>query len=217
MRVSRLIVTLAATAVLAVTGAAVAPGASATTHRAAHHPLGTTSLASVLTSDGNRFDRNSRDYDIVTEAVLAVLAAKPASPVGVLADGTTPVTAFIPNDQAFRLLVKDLTGRTLRSEKAVFEAVAGLGIDTVETVLLYHVVPGATITRRAALRSDGAALTTAQGGTVTVDVRGCRRPRVTLIDQDRNDRNPRVVQFDINRGNRQIAHGVDRVLRPIDL
>lgn len=218
MRVSRLIVTLAATAVLAVTGAAVAPGASATTHRATgHHPLGTTSLASVLTSDGNRFDRNSRDYDIVTEAVLAVLAAKPGSPVGVLADGTTPVTAFIPDDQAFRLLVKDLTGKTVRSEKAVFEAVAGLGIDTVETVLLYHVVPGATITRRAALRSDGAALTTAQGGTVTVDVKGCWYPRVTLIDQDRNDRNPRVVQFDINRGNRQIAHGVDRVLRPLDL
>jgi fasciclin domain-containing protein len=215
MRVPRLLVALAATAVLAVTGAAVAPGASATTQH--HHQLGTKSLAAVLTSDGNQFDRNSRDYDIVTEAVLAVLAAKPGSPVGVLADGSTPVTAFLPNDQAFRLLVKDLTGKTVRSEKGVFEAVAGLGIDTVETVLLYHVVPGATITKRAALRSDGAALTTAQGGTVTVDVRGCWFPRVTLIDQDRNDRNPRVVRFDINRGNLQIAHGVDRVLRPIDL
>ena len=32
--------------------------------------LGDRSLAAVLTSDGNRFDRNWYDYDIVTEAVL---------------------------------------------------------------------------------------------------------------------------------------------------
>jgi uncharacterized surface protein with fasciclin (FAS1) repeats len=214
MRVPRLVVALAATAALAVTGTALAPGASAATR---HHPLGTRSLATVLTSDGNQFDHNSRDYDIVTEAVLAVLAAKPTSPVAVLADGTTPVTAFIPTDAAFRKLVKDLTGRNLRSEKAVFNAVAGLGIDTVETVLLYHVIPGATITRRAALRADGVALTTAQGGTVTVDVKCWFHPRVTLVDHDPNARNATVVQFDINRGNRQIAHGVDRVLRPLDL
>jgi uncharacterized surface protein with fasciclin (FAS1) repeats len=115
------------------------------------------------------------------------------------------------------MLVKDLTGKNVRSEKKVFAAVAGLGIDTVETVLLYHVVPGATITKRDALAADGAALTTAQGGTVTVDVT-CGRPhRVKLIDQDHNARNARVVAFNLNKGNRQIAHGVDRVLRPIDL
>jgi uncharacterized surface protein with fasciclin (FAS1) repeats len=175
----------------------------------------------VLTSDGNTFDRNSKDYDIVTQAVLAVLAAKPKSAVGVLTDGKTPVTAFIPDDQAFRILVKDLTGKRITSEKGVFNAVAGLGIDTVETVLLYHVVPGATITKKAALRADGAALTTAQGGTVTVHV--TPRPGwrhhvgVSLIDKDPNARNPRVVAFDINKGNLQIAHGVNRVLRPVDL
>jgi hypothetical protein len=36
---------------------------------------GERSLATVLTSDGNRFDHNRRDFDIVTEAVLAVLDA----------------------------------------------------------------------------------------------------------------------------------------------
>ena len=45
--------------------------------------LGERSLAAVLTSDGNQFDRNWYDYDIVTEAVLAVLAAKPGSAVKV--------------------------------------------------------------------------------------------------------------------------------------
>ena len=43
------------------------------------------------------------------------------------------------------------------------------------------------------------------------------RHRVYLIDADRNDRNPRVVKFDINEGDRQIAHAIDRVLRPVDL
>jgi uncharacterized surface protein with fasciclin (FAS1) repeats len=216
MRLPRLVIALAAVAAMAVTGTALAPSASATTGHH-HHPLGTTSLAAVLTSDGNTFDHNPYDYDIVTQAVLAVLAAKPASPVGVLTDGTTPVTAFIPTDQAFRRLVKDLTGKYVRSESAVFDAVAGLGIDTVETVLLYHVVPGATITKRMALQSDGVGLTTAQGGTVTVDVRCSWWPTVYLIDKDPDARNARVVQFDINKGNRQIAHGVNRVLRPVDL
>ena len=43
--------------------------------------------------------------------------------------------------------------------------------------------------------------------------------RITLVDQDRNDRDARVVlkAIDINKGNKQVAHGIDRVLRPIDL
>ena len=47
---------------------------------------GTKPLSEVLV-DANQFDSNGRDYDIVTEAVLAVLTAKPASPVSVLTDG----------------------------------------------------------------------------------------------------------------------------------
>ena len=115
------------------------------------------------------------------------------------------------------MLVKDLTGRLVARESAVFDAVAGLGIDTVETVLLYHVVPGATITKRRVLRADGARLTTAQGGTIAVRV-PCRRfPLVVLRDADRDDANPVVRRFDLNRGNAQVAHGITRVLRPVDL
>ena len=178
--------------------------------------LGTRSLAQVLTRDTGGFDRNGRDFDVVTAAVLAVLEAKPGSAVGVLTDGTKPVTAFLPNDTAFRLLARDVTGsRSLPSESAAFAAVAGLGIDTVEAVLLYHVVPGATIDRRAALRSDGARLTTAAGSRITVDV-WCGW-LVKLVDADTNDRNPRVVKFNVNKGNRQIAHVIDPVLRPVEL
>ena len=48
---------------------------------------------------------------------------------------------------------------------------AGAGVDTIESVLLYHVVPGATIDKRAAFRSDNARLTTAAGSKIKVDVR----------------------------------------------
>ena len=179
--------------------------------------LGQKSLAAVLTSGKVGFDHNARDFDILTAAVLAVLKAKPTSAVSVLTDGSVPLTAFLPTDSAFRRLVGSVTGKYYRSEKRVFAAVAGLGIDTVEAVLLYHVVPGATITARKALKANGVVLTTAQGG--TIGVRVTRGPRIELKDKDLNSRNPRVLLYltNINYGNRQIAHGINRVLRPIDL
>ncbi len=214
MKLRRLGVTAA---VLGLAAATVAPAASASASTPA--PLGTRSLATVLLSDGNKFDRNWHDYDIVTEAVLAVLAAKPSSPVGLLTDGTVPLTAFLPNDRAFQVLVRDLTGSWPRSEQATFDAVASLGIDTVETVLLYHVVPGATITKKAAGKANGAVLTTAQGGTFRVKVYNRHVPIIELRDQDPNDVNPFLNPraLDINKGNRQIAHGIVFVLRPADL
>jgi len=214
MKLRRLGVTAA---VLGLAAATVAPTASASASTPA--PLGTRSLASVLLSDGNQFDRNWYDYDIVTEAVLTVLANKPNSPVKVLTDGTVPLTAFLPNDRAFQVLVRDLTGTWPRTEQATFQAVASLGVDTVETVLLYHVVPGATITKKAAVKANGAVLTTAQGGTFTVKVYNKYLPIIELRDQDPNDVNPFLNPraLDINKGNRQIAHGIVFVLRPADL
>ena len=188
-----------------------APPASAHTSSS-----GNRSLASVLAKDGSGFDHNWNDFDIVDNAVQAVLKAKPDSDVKVLADGKTRVTAFLPTDRAFRLLVKDLTGTSYRSEKQVFTVVASLGIDTVEAVLLYHVVPGSTITYRTALKSNGAMLATAlPGASITVKVRYC--VFVQLSDADPDDANPYVVRADLNKGNRQIAHGIDRVLRPVNL
>lgn len=193
---------------------ATAPAASA------QAAPGETSLAAVLTSDNNQFDGNPEDFDIVTEAALAVVGAKPDSPVALLADGTKRLTVFAPTDQAFRLLVKDLTGETIRSEKKIFESLVELaGVDTIETVLLYHVVPGKTLTSGKVLRADGARLMTAAGETVKVDIRKKPSLRITLKDKDKDDRNPRVIlaALDLNKGNKQVAHGIDRVLRPINL
>lgn len=69
-------------------------------------------------------------------------------------------------------VVGDLTGHWYRSESKVFDAlVAAVGVDTVEAVLLYHVVPGATVTKKDAVKADGAVLQTAlPGASFTVDV-----------------------------------------------
>ena len=146
----------------------------------------------MLGADGTHFDHNWHDFDIVEKAVLTVLDAKPDSPVGVLAQGKKRLTAFIPTDAAFRRLVDQLTGKTPHTEKATFEAVASVAdVDTLETILLYHVVPGATITSRQAAKADGAKLKTAEGKTIRVNVKG--NGAIRLQDQDKNARNARVI------------------------
>lgn len=178
------------------------------------------SLATVLAADGSGFDHNWNDFDILDNAVTAVLAAKPNSPVKVLADGNTRLTAFLPTDRAFRRLVTDLTGKRPHTERGTFKKLAATaGIDTIETVLLYHVVPGATITYGQARKADGASLKTAAGLTVGVNVRRHGHGRVALVDKDRNDANPVILRAgkNVNKGNLQIGHAINRVLRPINL
>ncbi|MBL8930697.1 MAG: fasciclin domain-containing protein [Kineosporiaceae bacterium] len=200
---------------LAAPAQAAAPSAPASSH-------GSRSLAAVLTSDGNQFDHNWHDYDIVTEAALAVLKAKPNSPVKVITDGKTPITVFAPNDRAFRRLATDLFHKHYRSEKAVFTDLATkVGVDTIENVLLYHVVPGKTITAKQALGlpRNAAVATALPGASFRVHVRDRHPVTVELKDNDRNDTNPYLLrtQLDLNKGNKQIAHGINRVLRPVDL
>ncbi|MFN8169405.1 MAG: fasciclin domain-containing protein [Candidatus Nanopelagicales bacterium] len=215
-----------AAAALAATGVALAPASSAAPAPAAKAAAptvvaaetGTRSLAAVLTANGGgTLDKNWKDYDIVTKAVVTVLTAKPSSPVSALTDGSVALTAFIPNDRAFQVLVQSLTGKKPKTEKATFKAVAKLGVNTIETVLLYHVVVGPAIDSSAALKANGAKLKTAAGLNLTVKV--TKKPAIILIDKDRNARNARVIlsQVDINKGNAQIAHGIDRVLRPVNL
>ena len=198
---------------------ALAAGAAVATAPAGTAATGNRSLAAVLTSDGNRFDRNRGDFDIATQAVLAVLEAKPGSAVGLLTKGRQRATAFVPTDQAFRVLAYDLTGTWFTRERPLFAAVAGLGIDTIETVLLYHVVAGATLNSSKVLAADGAAVATAQGGSVTVDVLNPNTGLVRVADLDPDDVDAVTVPrlLDINRGNKQIAHGIGYVLRPVDL
>lgn len=200
---------LGAAALVGATALISAPAASAAND-------GTTSLATVLKAGQAKFDKDDKDFDILTKAIEAVLANKPDSAVKVLADGTTALTAFIPTDRAFKNLASALSNKTVKTEAGAFKIVAGLGIDTVESVLLYHVVPGATIMSGDALKANGAKLKTALDGKV-IRVRVTGAPAIILGDYAPKLANPRVNldQVDINKGNKQVAHGINAVLMPI--
>ncbi|GMA86953.1 hypothetical protein GCM10025868_22030 [Angustibacter aerolatus] len=90
--------------------------------------------------------------------------------------------------------MRDLTGTSYRSEADVFAAAATLGIDTIENVLLYHVVPGATITSKQAVRSNGARSrprcpTPASPSRCAAGASRSSR----LVDADTDDANPYLV------------------------
>ena len=197
---------LGAAAVLGATAFAAAPAANAAE--------GETSLAEVLKVGQAKFDRDFTDFDIVTKAAEAVLAAKPDSNVKLLADGSVALTVFAPTDQAFINLASALSGSQVKTEAAAFKAVAGLGIDTVEQVLLYHVVPGGPILSQDALKANGARLKTAEGK--NLGVRVTSKPAIILVDRAPKLANPRVIldKVDINKGNKQVAHGINGVLLP---
>ncbi len=196
-------------------GAAFAAAAPATA--APEAKPGTQSLATVLAADGTTFDKNWQDFDIVEKAVLTVLEAKPDSPVALLTQGDQRATAFIPTDAAFRNLVQGLKGFKPKNERKTFKQVAKLvDVDTLESILLYHVVAGKTLVSDKVVASEGKKIKTALGKKFRIHI---SNGVIQLVDKDRDARNPRVVgaAIDINRGNKQVAHGIDRVLRPIDL
>jgi uncharacterized surface protein with fasciclin (FAS1) repeats len=193
------------------------PAADAAT--ATHHKAGNKSIAQLLAKDGTKLDHNWQDFDILEQAVLAVVKAKPDSPVALLTDGSVRLTAFAPTDEAFRDLVGDLTGKKPGTEKKTLAALLSVAdVDTIETVLLYHVVAGKTLTSPKVVKAAkaGTKLTTAQGGKVKVtDKKG----NIVLVDKDPDIANPTVILngVDLNKGNKQIAHAIDRVLLPVDL
>lgn len=167
-------------------------------------------LADAKYDNAAGFDHFAYDFDIVTEALklfpgLVEAANSPAS----------NLTVFLPTDAAFRSLVKSLTGTAPRAEADVFAAVAGLGLPTVEAVLTYHIL-GTAVDYKTALKSDGAKLTTLNGATITVDVQGRWFKTVTLIDNDPDLRDPKVI-FPNLRASNGIAHAIDRVLLPINV
>ena len=180
---------------------------------AADDALKSMPLTEVLNLQGAAFDRNSADFDIFTWVFMDVWGQLPNSPVEAISKGDTALTAFVPTDAAFRNLVKYLTGKTLKSERAVANAVMSLGAETVEKVILYHVIVGDPILSPDALKANGAKLNAASGETVGVKVNGTT---ITLIDKVKKHKNPVVIlsAVDINKGNKQVAHAINQVLLP---
>lgn len=173
-------------------------------------------LADVLDAQGGRTDRNWYDFDILAAGVDA------AGLSGALDDPSANLTVFIPNDRAFQALVADLFGPQywFADEATVLNKLVeleGSAPGTLQTVILYHAVPGRIDSSTALSVRWGTELTTLQGGTIAV--KPLRFAGTAMLsDQDRNDLDPFLVRskLDIEASN-GIAHGISLVLRPADL
>jgi len=152
----RLLVTIAATAVILGLGAATATAK----HRGwGGKPAGSIVDVAVKASSADGPDRNPYDYDLLIAAVTATGLAP------TLADESKTFTVFAPNDRAFKRLVADLSGTYPASEKAALDAIlATFTVDQIRNVLLYHVVAGKKLSPLQVLFARS--LTMANGGTV---------------------------------------------------
>lgn len=173
-------------------------------------------ITDIAVGDGE-FDRNARDFDILAAAVVA------AGLDGTLATPDLDVTVFAPTDYAFRRLVRDLGGPWKAHEADVAEwLVENVGVDTITSVLLYHVVDGEVYSSDVVPGLQGADVPTLLGPTFEVFIqyeKGTTNLKaVWLRDQDHNDLNARLVLdgLDIQASN-GVIHVINRVMRPIDL
>lgn len=225
---------------VALLGAAVATTMAAPLASAATAPIPystvdgeTGSVLHLLEADGSRLDPrtnvNWSDYDILERVARIVVEAKPGTPVAGLASASNSWTVFAPSDRAFRILAHELTGTWYHTEGQVIRAIATTVstvfgadelINTLENVLLYHVVTArATYADAKALAIAETPITTALGS----DLRpryAANVDRVILRDADTSDRNAWVTKRNIEAKDSKdgsIVHGVNLVLRPVDL
>jgi hypothetical protein len=202
------------TAVL-VTATLTASALAAPTSAAPAERPGTRSLAKVLATDGNEFDEDWDDFDILDRAIHDVLDANPDSDVAIVKKGRKRLTAFLPTDRAFRRLVAEFQDAP-DTEEEVYTVLAGFGLELIESVLLYHLVPKQTLTFKKLKRMDGDRLRTAQGERIRIRVNG---GRVVLVDKDPDLANPRIIAAlkNVNRGNRQIGQPINGAMLHVDI
>ncbi len=204
----------------AFTTAIAVPAVSAATP--VNAPAG--SVLDLLEADGTAFDGNWYDFDILEAAARVVVDGKPGTTVAALANPAASLTVLAPNDRAFQVLAHSLTGKWYGTEAGVLGGIAGAitnGLkadleDTLETVLLYHVIGGkATFADVKAL--SGKSVPTVGGGSIGIKYYPWLN-LVVLRDADTDDANPWVVNSkrNIAVGN-SIVHGISLVLRPINL
>ncbi len=94
-----------------------------------------------------------------------------------------------------------------------------VSIETIEKWLLSQIVPNATLRVSELRQLNGQVLATMSGSAIKIRVVHKRLPHIAIVDGSRNNQNAwlMIPKRNINKGNLQIAHGVDRVIRPISI
>ena len=173
-------------------------------------------ITDIAVGDGT-FDKNGADFDILAAAVVAT---------GLDSTLATPdlgVTVFAPVDFAFRRLVRDLGGPWKAPEADVATwLVENVGAETIESVLLYHVVAGEVYSSDVVPGLQGVDVPTLLGPTFQVFIQYEKGTddlkAIWLRDQDHDDANAQLVLsgLDIQASN-GVIHVINRVMRPVDL
>lgn len=174
-------------------------------------PADAKSIAGIVASSGDKFDRNWLDYDIL---LAAVKAADPAVLETLSAANEDGLTVFAPNDAAFIRLARSLGYRGFRESGAfsfIANAVTDLGggslNPTLTNILLYHLSPGTQVLKDVILAES--IVTALPGATIEPD--GLR-----LQDNAPALRDPRLsVFFNEIRASNGIIHSINRVLIPV--
>lgn len=163
--------------------------------------------------DRFRWDqKNWYDFDILTAAVVA-----DGNLVGAVTNPQTAVTLFAPNDRAFQLLAKDLTGKWYFTEQGVLDAVVGAvqaGKVDLTNVLTYHVV-GGKFTKADIVPLIGEPIATLNGGKIVVQPPN-KFGQIVIKDEVDAFRNPTLVRTDIDAGH-SVIHSISRVLIPANV
>ena len=169
-------------------------------------------LLGILQSDNDMFDDNQNDFDIVTQAIAtcsADLRAGADNPEATL-------TAFLPTDKAFRILVDDVFGLSVKNEAELFGAIAGaFDCETIDIILKYHVAPATLYAADVLTLESGYMVPNLAMLPLEVSFKGRKgKGQIRLVDNEPMLRNPIVVATDIMADN-GVAHVIDRVLLPI--
>lgn len=149
------------------------------------------------------------DFSILVSALTYIDSELPGSDlVNTLNNPEASLTVFAPTNAAFGQLAADLgfEGDVTDTEAVTGFLVGALPVETLNTVVLYHVAAGEL---SAAAITASPEVTTLQGGTFTLDA-------PTLVDNEPDLIDPTLTATDVAADN-GIVHVIDRVLLPVDL
>lgn len=168
-------------------------------------------IVDIVAASGGDFDTNSRDFDLLFNAVNA------AGLGGALSDPNADLTVFAPTDAAFVKLAQDL-GYGGSDEAGAFDAIVstltelggGDPIPVLTNVLLYHVSPDGK--RLGEIKALDQVETLLEGATFAP--KGNK-----LVDNDPDLANPgfKPSLTGIRAQNGSMIQGINRVLIPLDL